>query len=156
MQTFTIAPAEPGDLADVAALFRAYAAALDIDPGVQGFEQELAELPGAYAPPHGALLLARGEKATSLGCVAIRRLDGRACEMKRLYVCPEALGTGLGRTLVAAVLAEAPRLGYRQIKLDILPQLREAIALYRNFGFQPIPPYGDHPYEGTICFGRIV
>ena len=108
MQTFTIAPAEPGDLADVAALFRAYAAALDIDLGVQGFEQELAELPGAYAPPHGALLLARGEKATSLGCVAIRRLDGRACEMKRLYVCPEARGTGLGRALVAAVLAEAP------------------------------------------------
>ena len=156
MQTFTIAPAEPGDLADVAALFRAYAAALHIDLGVQGFEQELAELPGAYAPPHGALLLARGEEGAALGCVAIRRLDGLACEMKRLYVCPEARGTGLGRALVAAVLAEAPRLSYRQIKLDTLPQLGEAIALYRNFGFQPIPPYGDHPYEGTICFGRIV
>ena len=137
MQTFTIAPAELGDPADVAALFRAYAAALDIDLGVQGFEQELAELPGAYAPPHGALLLARGEKATSLGCVAIRRLDGRACEMKRLYVCPEARGTGLGRALVAAVLAEAPPLGYRQIKLDTLPQRSRFIAISAFSPFRP-------------------
>ena len=156
MQTFTIAPAELGDLAEVAALFRAYAAALDIDLGVQGFELELAELPGAYAPPHGGLLLARGEAGTSLGCVALRPLDERGCEMKRLYVRPEARGTALGKALVAAVLAAATRLGYREIKLDTLPQLREAIALYRYFGFQPIPPYGDHPYEGTICFGKII
>ena len=156
MQTFTIAPAEAGDLADVAALFRAYAAALDIDLGVQGFEQELAELPGAYAPPHGALLLARGEEGAALGCVAIRRLDASAGEMKRLYVRPGARGTGLGKALLAAVVAEATRLGYREIKLDTLPQLVKAITLYRDFGFQPIPPYGDHPYEGTICFGRIV
>jgi len=156
MHTFTIAPAETDDLADVAALFRAYAAVLDIDLGVQGFEQELAELPGAYAPPQGTLLLARGGDGAALGCVALRPLDESACEMKRLFVRSEARGTGLGRALVVAVLAEATRLGYREIKLDTLPQLEEAIALYRDFGFQPIPPYGDHPYEGTICFGRIV
>ncbi len=156
MQTFTIAPAEPGHLAAVAALFREYAAALDVDLCFQGFEQELAELPGAYAPPQGTLLLARGEDGAALGCGALRPLDASACEMKRLYVRPEARGTGLGRALVAAVVAEATRLGYREIKLDTLPQLKEAIALYRDFGFQPIPPYGDHPYEGTICFGRIV
>ena len=156
MRPFTIAPAEPGDLADAAALFREYAAELDVDPSFQSFEQELAELPGAYTPPQGALLLARGTDGAALGCVALRSLDGRACEMKRLYVRPGARGTGLGRALVAAVLAEAARLGYREIKLDTLPQLKEAIALYRDFGFQPILPYGDHPYEGTICFGRIV
>ena len=156
MQTFTIAPAEPGDLADAAALFRAYAAVLDVDLGFQGFEQELADLPGAYAPPQGTLLLARGVDGAALGCVALRPLDASACEMKRLYVRPEARGTGLGRALVVAVLSEATPLGYREIKLDTLPQLEEAIALYRAFGFQPIPPYVDHPYEGTICFGRIV
>jgi putative acetyltransferase len=155
MRPFTIAPAETGELADAAALFRAYAAALDVDLGFQGFEQELADLPGAYAPPQGALLLARGED-DALGCIALRRLDESACEMKRLYVRPAARGTGLGRALVAAVLAEAARLGYREIKLDTLPQLDAAIALYRSFGFQPIPPYGDHPYEGTLCFGKIV
>ena len=156
MQTFTIAPAKPGDLADVAALFREYAAALDVDLCFQGFEQELAELPGAYVPPQGALLLARGTDGASRGCVALRALSDGACEMKRLFVSPEARGTGLGRALVAAVLSEATRRGYREIKLDTLPQLKEAIALYRDFGFEPIPLYGDHPYEGTICFGRIV
>jgi putative acetyltransferase len=155
MRPFTIAPAETGELADAAALFRAYAAALDVDLGFQGFEQELADLPGAYAPPQGALLLARGED-DALGCIALRRLDESACEMKRLYVRPAARGTGLGRALIAAALAEATRLGYREITLDTLPQLDAAIALYRSFGFQLIPPYGDHPYEGTLCFGKIV
>ncbi len=156
MRPFTISPPEPDDLADAATLFREYAAALDVDLGIQGFEQELAELPGAYVPPQGALLLARGKDGAALGCIAVRHLDESACEMKRLYVRPEARGTGLGKALVAAVLAAATRLGYREIKLDTLPQLREAIALYRDFGFQPIPPYGDHPYEGTICFGKII
>lgn len=156
MQTFTIAPARPDDLADAAALFRAYAAALDIDLGIQGFEQELAELPGAYAPPQGALLLARGEGGPALGCAALRPLDQSTCEMKRLYVRPEARGTGLGRALVAAVLGQAAALGYREVKLDTLPQLKKAIALYRSFGFEPVPPYGDHPYEGTICFGKAL
>jgi putative acetyltransferase len=76
--------------------------------------------------------------------------------MKRLYVRPGARGTGLGRALIAAVLAEATRLGYREIKLDTLPQLEGAIAVYRDLGFQRIAPYAHHPYEGTICFGRIV
>jgi GNAT superfamily N-acetyltransferase len=156
MQPFTIAPAEPDDLPDAAALFRAYAAALDVDLCFQGFERELAELPGAYAPPQGTLLLARGEDGAALGCVALRPLSEGACEMKRLYLLPGARGTGLGRALVAAVLAEATRLGYREIKLDTLPQLKEAIALYRGFGFRPVAPYGDHPYEGTICFGKAL
>lgn len=156
MQPFTIAPAERGDLHDTAALFRAYAAALDVDLCFQGFERELAELPGAYAPPRGALLLARGEDGAALGCIALRPLDANACELKRLYVRPETRGTGLGRALVGAILAEATRLGYREIKLDTLPQLKEAMALYRSFGFQPVTPFGVHPYEGTLCFGKAL
>ena len=108
--------------------------------------------PGAYAPPHGALLLARGEKATSLGCVAIRRLDGRACEMKRLTcVQRRAAPVSAGPWSPPFSPKRPSRLSPNQARYPAA-----AIALYRNFGFQPIPPYRDHPYEGTICFGKII
>lgn len=153
MQPFTLTPASADDVADVAALFRAYAATLAVDLGPQGFEEELARLPGAYAPPRGALLLARGDGA-AIGCIALRPLTESACEVKRLYVRPDARGTGLGKALVAAILDEAARLGYHEIKLDTLEQMTPAIALYRGFGFTPIPPYGSHPYEGLVCLGK--
>jgi GNAT superfamily N-acetyltransferase len=156
MRSFTIATVEPGDLADVAALFRAYAATLDVDLSLQGFERELAELPGAYAPPNGALLLARNANATALGCVALRAIGDGVCEMKRLYVRPDARGMGLGSALVGASIENAAALGYREMKLDTLAQLEDAIALYRRFGFTPIEPYGDHPYAGTLCFGKVL
>jgi putative acetyltransferase len=156
MTQFTVAPAGPADLADVAALFRAYSAALAVDLGPQGFEAELAELPGAYVPPRGALLLARDQDGNALGCIALRPLTEVVCEVKRLYVRPEARGTGLGKALVAAALDEAARLGYREIKLDTLEHLQAAIALYRSFGFAPIPPYGTHPYEGLVCLGKTL
>jgi putative acetyltransferase len=156
MTQFTVAPAGPADLADVAALFRAYSAALAVDLGPQGFEAELAELPGAYVPPRGALLLARDQDGNALGCIALRPLTEVVCEVKRLYVRPEARGTGLGKALVAAALDEAARLGYREIKLDTLEHMQAAIALYRSFGFVPIPPYGTHPYEGLVCLGKTL
>lgn len=154
MQRFTILPAGAADMRDVAALFRAYAADLPVDLCLQGFGKELADLPGAYAPPKGALLLARAGNGAARGCIALRPLSEGVCEMKRLYVRPEARGTGLGKALVAAIIDAAAQRGYREIKLDTLSQLKEALALYRGFGFEPIPPYGDHPYEGTLCFGR--
>jgi GNAT superfamily N-acetyltransferase len=153
-----IAPVrDAADLAAAAALFRAYAASLPIDLAFQSFEAELAGLPGAYAPPTGALLLAARADGTPAGCVALRGIDPPGCcEMKRLYVAPEGRGTGLGRRLVAAVLAEAERLGYREMRLDTLPTLAAAIALYRDTGFEPIPAYYDTPIAGTVFFRKVL
>jgi ribosomal protein S18 acetylase RimI-like enzyme len=143
------------DLDAVKRLFTAYASALGIDLSYQGFEAELAGLPGKYAPPSGALLIARTMDGEPLGCVALRPLDdaGR-CEMKRLYVSPRARGLGLGKALVDAVIAEATRIGYREMRLDTLPTMGEAIALYRKAGFQSIDPYYETPVAGTIFLGR--
>jgi ribosomal protein S18 acetylase RimI-like enzyme len=156
MQPFKIVEAGPGDLADIATLFRAYAAELPVDLALQGFEPELAGLPGDYAPPKGTLLIARGADDAALGCIGLRPLGDRICEMKRLYVQPAARQTGLGKALAVAAIEAARQRGYREMKLDTLSQLKQAIALYRSLGFAPIAPYGDHPYEGTLCFGRML
>jgi ribosomal protein S18 acetylase RimI-like enzyme len=156
MPPFTISEAGASDLPDVATLFRAYAAELPIDLALQSFASELAGLPGDYAPPEGALLIARGDDGAAIGCVGLRRLDDLAGEMKRLYVHPSARQTGLGRALAIAAIDAARERGYREMKLDTLAQLERAIALYRKLGFRPIAPYGHHPYPGTVCFGRML
>lgn len=152
-QALEIAPAGEEDFAEVASLFRQYAAALPVDLNAQGFAQEIAHLPGPYAPPGGALLLARrGDNV--LGCIALKQLSPTVAEIKRLYVVGQGRGLGLGKALVTAILEEAARLGYRELKLDTLPHMAPAIALYRSFGFAPVAPYGSFPYPGLICFGR--
>lgn len=151
---FRITQATANDLADVSALFHAYAATLPVDLNAQRFIEEVADLPGAYGAPAGALLIARSDDGGALGCVALRRLDDAACEMKRLYVDPATRGSGLGRALVEAVIEQGRRLGYREIKLDTLPHMQSALALYRRLGFKQIAPYGNHPYPGLICLGR--
>jgi len=153
MLKFAISAAGAGDIGDVAALFRAYAASLPVDLAAQGFIEELAELPGAYAPPHGALLLARAADGRALGCVALRPIDQTACELKRLYVVDAGRGAGLGKALVAAAIAGAQRLGYQEIKLDTLDSMEPALALYRSAGFTPVAPYGTTPYPGLLCLG---
>lgn len=146
-----IAPARtPEDLAVVAGLFRRYAAGLPVDLGYQDFETELAGLPGKYAPPQGELLLARDAQASPLGCVALRRLDHETCEMKRLYLAPEARGLGLGRTLTLAVITAARERGYRELRLDTLPTMDAAIGLYDRLGFRRIGPYYAPTPPGTI------
>ncbi len=153
---FQLHPVRSADaLVATARLFEAYAASLGVDLAYQGFAEELATLPGKYAPPAGELLLARGPQDEPLGCVALRPLgvDG-CCEMKRLYVSPRARGLGLGRALVNALLDEARRMGYREMRLDTLPTMTGAIRLYRALGFVPIAPYYDTPVPGTLFLGR--
>jgi putative acetyltransferase len=138
------------DLDIVEALFREYAGGIGIDLGYQGFEEELESLPGAYAPPRGALLLTEiaGEP---VGCVAVRPIHGtQFCEMKRLYVRDAARGTGAGRALAAAAVAEGKRMGYAGMRLDTLSTMTTALSLYRALGFKEIPAYYDTPITGTV------
>lgn len=147
-----IAPASGAeDLEALAGLFRGYAASLPVDLGYQDFDDELAALPGKYAPPYGALLLARDADGAALGCVGLRPLaDAGMCEMKRLYLLPSARGLGLGRALADAVAAEARRLGYRELRLDTLPSMARAIAMYGEMGFARIAPYYAPTPPGTV------
>lgn len=143
------------DLTATIALFRAYATSLGVDLAYQDFEAELAAMPGKYAPPTGELLLARGADGAPLGCVGLRPVDPDGyCEMKRLYVSPGARGMGLGRALVEAVLDAATRLGFRELRLDTLPDMSDAQALYARMGFVRIAPYYDTPIAGTVFMAR--
>jgi ribosomal protein S18 acetylase RimI-like enzyme len=144
--------ASADDLATARALFREYAGTLDVDLCVQGFEEELATLPGAYAPPRGRLLLARVDGSPA-GCVALRPLDKELCEMKRLYVRPAFRGLSLGRRLVELLLSEARQAGYRWMVLDTLPSMQSAQALYRSVGFEPVAPYYHSPHPQAVYMG---
>ncbi len=147
--------ASADDLAAVRTLFQEYAASLEVDLAYQGFAEELAGLPGKYAPPAGALLIARGDKGHSLGCVALRRLaGGSVCEMKRLYVRPAARGLGLGRRLAEAIIHAGRGMGYAEMRLDTLPSMAAAFGLYEELGFRAVEPYYDTPIRGTRFLGR--
>jgi ribosomal protein S18 acetylase RimI-like enzyme len=144
-----IRPAEfPRDFARVRSLLREYADGLGVGLDFQGFEAEMAQLPGKYAAPAGRLLLAWSGTET-VGCVALRPLDGNSCEMKRLYVRPQARGEQLGRRLAQHICKEAREAGYSRICLDTLPTMGAAQELYRSLGFKPTEPYVFNPITGT-------
>jgi ribosomal protein S18 acetylase RimI-like enzyme len=140
------------DLDDVRTIFREYAAGLGVDLCFQNFEEELAGLPGEYAPPRGALLLARVDGAVA-GCCALRPMDSadypNAAEMKRLYVRKSFRGLGLGHQLAEATLDAARRGGYDCVLLDTLDDMEAARALYEDLGFEDIPPYYHNPVPGA-------
>lgn len=137
------------DLALVRALFVAYRRWLGVSLCFQNFDEELATLPGAYAPPRGRLLLA-GPPGDAFGCAALRPLDAATGEVKRLYVQPRARGQGWGRRLADAIVAGARAAGYRALKLDTLATMQEAQALYASLGFRRCDPYYANPHPGTI------
>ncbi len=150
------APVSAEDFAAVRTLFRDYVSVPDWEAtfatylAQQGFDDELANLHGVYAPPAGRLLLARVGGA-SAGCVAFKALElPDVCEMKRLFVRPEFRALGLGRQLVEAIVAEAAAAGYRRMRLDTLPSMRSAQRLYHTVGFREIPAYCANPVAGAL------
>ena len=130
-------------------LFREYASALGVDLSFQDFEHEVKDLPGEYSEPNGCILLAYLD-STLVGCVGLRPLSSVVCEMKRMYVRPKFRGQGMGRVLAEAVITEARRRGYRKIRLDSLPTMREGQALYRSLGFTEINAYRPNPIQGAV------
>ncbi len=146
----------PEDMAEIRTLFLEYAAFLDFSLCFQDFDQELADLPGDYAPPAGRLWLARVDGAV-VGCVGLRPYKDGKCEMKRLYLRPGARGLGLGRRLAALTVTAAEEIGYPIMRLDTVPKLKTAIALYRDMGFaEVVEPQPQGAPDGLLVFEKTL
>jgi ribosomal protein S18 acetylase RimI-like enzyme len=151
VQAFEFKTAEsPEGIAHIRELFLEYAQSLGFSLCFQSFDQELADLPGDYAPPKGRLLLATSNGQPA-GCVALHKLTPDICEMKRLYVRPQFRGKGLGRELAEKIITEARQLGYKKLRLDTVePVMKTAVTMYRQLGFREIPPYRPNPIDGAL------
>lgn len=149
-----IEPAEsPEFIGIVRELFVEYSESVGVGFCLQGFTQELAQLPGEYARPWGRLFLAFDDKDGEVaGCGALRRIDAETCEMKRFYVRPAWRGKGLGRELIHVLIGAAREIGYARMRLDTLPSMTTAIKLYRALGFREIAPYWANPVESAVFF----
>ena len=147
----SIAQAEsPAQIAQARELFLEYAQSLGFSLCFQNFDEELANLPGAYAPPEGRLLLAEYEGELA-GCVALHKLEDRVAEMKRLYIRPKFRGKGLGRALAERIIAETRGAEYTSLRLDTVePVMKDAVAMYRKLGFKEIAAYCANPMTGAL------
>lgn len=140
----------PAQISQARELFLEYAQSLGFSLCFQNFDQELAALPGEYSPPAGRLLLAEFDGRVA-GCVALHKLEDGICEMKRLYLRPQFRGKGLGRALAGRIITEARQIGYQRMRLDTVePVMKDAVAMYRRFGFREIAPYCDNPIAGAL------
>jgi ribosomal protein S18 acetylase RimI-like enzyme len=151
IDSFEIHQAESAaQIESIRELFLEYAQSLSFNLCFQSFDQELAGLPGDYAPPDGRLLLAT-QPGSLVGCIALHKLADGICEMKRLYVRPQFRGKGLGKVLAKRVIEDARGIGYRQLRLDTVESdMRTAIAMYRKLGFREIAPYRANPIDGAL------
>jgi ribosomal protein S18 acetylase RimI-like enzyme len=147
----TLSQAEsPAQIEQVRELFLEYAHSLGFSLCFQSFDEELAGLPGDYAPPSGRLFLAQYRNDLA-GCVALHKIEPEICEMKRLYLRPQLRGRGVGRALAEAVIAEARAIGYSKMRLDTVePVMPNAVAMYRRLGFVEIEPYRPNPIAGAL------
>lgn len=150
-----IAADRPEHMIETGQLFREYEAFLNVDLCFQAFETELSTLPGKYAPPEGALLLAVDESQAA-GCVAVKPLDKKICEMKRLFVRPQYRGSGLGKKLAERIISEAEGMGYRLMRLDTLDRLTEAMGLYQSLGFRRINAYYNNPLPDVVYWEKTL
>ena len=153
MENFDIRAANASDIAEVRQMLREYVEWIGLDLGFQEIDEELAGLPGDYAAPRGGLFVATAA-GRHVAMIGVRPLDAHVAEMKRLYVRPEARGRGLARTLIARVCDHARALGYREIRLDTLPKMGDAQALYEALGFTDIEPYYETPIAGKRFMAR--
>jgi len=144
-----IRPAVPDDLPRIRQLLRDYVEWIALDLAFQEIDAEIDGLPGEYSPPRGVLLVACPDNGEPVAMIALRPFDEGVAEMKRLYVSPSARGQGLARALILRLLDEARALGYQEIRLDTLPMMGDAQALYAALGFHDIAPYYDTPIAGT-------
>jgi putative acetyltransferase len=156
-EQLTIVPAQSAEeLNTVRRLLLEYWENRKLETYVFNFDQELAGLPGAYAPPDGRLFLAQWENEPA-GCVALRKLEPYICEMKRLYLSPQFRGKGIGKVLAEFIISEARNIGYKKMRLDtIQSNMQEAIALYRQLGFNEIAPYRVNPLPGVVFMELVL
>jgi ribosomal protein S18 acetylase RimI-like enzyme len=148
-------PVSQNEISTARALFIEYQQYIGIDLCFQNFNEELANLPGDYAPPSGRLYIAYDDDVP-LGCVGLRKLDDTTCEMKRLYVKPSHRGKKLGKLLVETIIVDAKEIGYKRMVLDTLSRMKEAVAMYRKFGFKEIPQYCNDPLEDAIFMELLI
>lgn len=144
------------EIAAARSIFREYEACLGLDLCFQGFEEELKNLPGKYAPPSGRLYLARANEHVA-GCIALRPLEADVCEMKRLFVREEFRGLKIGQRLVERLIDDAKKFGYKAMRLDTFPpRMGKAVRLYESYGFREIAPYYDNPNDGVLFMELVL